>query len=80
MGYQYIPETVYLESGEDFVRKKTDMESVIPVKQDDSNKIIKVHNNNSGNIFSLSEMYGILLFPEGTEIIKKGEMTKVILL
>jgi len=77
MGHEYNPEMVLLEAAEDFSRKNTEFESLIPVKKDVSGKMVKVPYNGSGDVFSLAEAFGLLHFAAGVDLIKKGEMGNV---
>jgi molybdopterin molybdotransferase len=77
MGHDYITRTVPLIAGVDFMRKRAERKTFIPVKVENG-KVFPVEFHGSAHINSLCDAEGIISFPLGILEIKKGQTIEVI--
>jgi len=77
MNSAWQPEIVSLPLSADYIRKRTDRLSWIPVKKDGKGGVSTVDFHGSAHINALPDAYGIIGVPVGVEQILKGEMVDV---
>lgn len=77
MGYDYLPRTYSLITGEAFIRKRADRKTFVPVKIENG-RVFPIEFHGSAHISALCAAEGFVSFPIGVLEIKKDEKIEVI--
>ncbi len=77
MGIDHKPVAIKLPMGQEYIRKRSERESWIPVNIADNGKIIPVEYHGSAHIYSLQNADGIISIPIGKTILKEGDIVDV---
>lgn len=77
MNSDWQPEIVKLPLSADYIRKRTDRLSWVPVRKDAEGGVVTVDFHGSAHINALPDSYGIIGIPVGVQQIAKGEMVDV---
>jgi molybdopterin molybdotransferase len=78
-GHSFHPKVVQLPLAGEIRSKKSDRDSIIPVKLD-SDAVIKLEYHGSADINAIPDADGFIMIRSGTTLLKKGEMIDVRLL
>jgi len=77
MGHDWNPTVWKLPVGKQFLRKKTERMSWVPVKLSEEGKVIPLDYHGSAHIFSLNNAQGFIYFKIGQSQIDEGEIVHV---
>jgi len=76
-GYNYQPENIVLPMGREYIRKRTDRLSLLPVKIIDQGEVIPIEYHGSAHINALTQADGLISVPVGQTTLRKGELVHV---
>lgn len=77
MGYDYICPCVKLPVAADFKRKKDARQAYLPIKINESGKVVFTEYHGSAHIYALPASDGLAIIPKGTKELNQGDLVDV---